>query len=384
MPVRHASRLATLAAPLLYLFVALYALSLCLSRPIHNWDMIGYIAAAKSFETSDPAALHAFTYDSLRRAVTPDEYQALTTGPFRAAVAASPDVLAEQIPFYRIRPLYNGLVYGLYRAGVDIGFATHLLAGLGVALALLLLFPAATSLLARPFLFALPPLAMIFGAFEVARLSTPDGLAYLAFVLAALLVVRRRFRGLYVLAPLCLGLRTDLILFTLPLLLLIAARERAQRRAALVAAVASVAAYVAIAVIWKAPGWATLLRFTFVSSDTHPLTAGGGVTAGQYAVILKEGLKSLLYKKPFLLYLLAAGYSLWLMLAGGGLRNALRSPSATLALAAMAFVAAHFLLFPVAWIRFFAAPQLVGALALLGLVSERMKTGPTESAGPAR
>ena len=113
MPVRHASRLATLAAPLLYLFVALYALSLCVSRPIHNWDMIGYIAAAKSFETRDPATLHAFTYDSLRRAVTPDEYQALTTGPFRAAVAASPDVLAEQIPFYRIRPLYNGLVYTL-------------------------------------------------------------------------------------------------------------------------------------------------------------------------------------------------------------------------------------------------------------------------------
>ena len=144
------------------------------------------------------------------------------------------------------------------------------------------------------------------------------------------------------------------------------------------------ATYVAIAVIWKAPGWATLLRFTFVSSDTHPLSAGGGVTVGQYAVILEEGLKSLLYKKPFLLYLLAAGYSLWLMLAGGGLRNALRSPAGTLALAAMAFVAAHFLLFPVAWIRFFAAPQLVGALALLGLVSERMKTGPTESAGPAR
>lgn len=383
MPVRNASRLATLAAPLLYLFVALYALALCVSRPIHNWDMIGYIAAVKSFETSDPATIHAFTYDSLRRSVSADEYRALTTGPFRGAVASSPEALAEQTPFYRIRPLYNGLVYLLHRAGVDIGFATHLLAGLGVALGVLLLYVAARGAVAPPLLFALPPLAMIFGAFEVARLSTPDGLAYLALVLAALLFLRRRFLALYLFAPLCLGLRTDLILFTLPLMLLIAAGARERRRGALIAAGLSVAVAVGIGLVWKAPGWSTLLHFTFVHSDLNPLSSATGVTVREYADILKEGLKSLLYKKPFLLYLIAAGYSLWLI-PPTALRSgrALASPAAVLALTGMVFAGAHFLLFPVAWIRFFAAPQLLGALALLGLVSERMQNGPTESAGP--
>ena len=71
-------RLASLLAGLPFLIVAALALYLGIQRPFHNWDMIGYIAAVKAFDSSDAGEIHAYTYQSVRKAVPAEKYRELT------------------------------------------------------------------------------------------------------------------------------------------------------------------------------------------------------------------------------------------------------------------------------------------------------------------
>ena len=108
------------AAPVLYLLIAVLALWQSASKPMHNWDMIGYVAAAKSFEESDASALHDFTYRQLRESVTHKKYTSLASGKgdlYRETISEDPAAFAEQLPFYRIRPVYTGLIYLSTRRG---------------------------------------------------------------------------------------------------------------------------------------------------------------------------------------------------------------------------------------------------------------------------
>ena len=65
------------AALALYLASAIYALWLSIAAPLHDWDAIGYIAAAESLESRDIASIHSFTYAQMRAALSADEYEFL-------------------------------------------------------------------------------------------------------------------------------------------------------------------------------------------------------------------------------------------------------------------------------------------------------------------
>jgi hypothetical protein len=67
------------------------------------------------------------------------------------------------MPFYQIRPLYTGSIYLLYKLGIDIGFATHIVSGIAVAMALVLLYIMSFSILGHPFSYAVPFFTLIFG-----------------------------------------------------------------------------------------------------------------------------------------------------------------------------------------------------------------------------
>src|SRR5579885_1267687 len=135
---------------LAFVSLAAYALVLSAVKPFHNWDTIGYIAVAESYEQPDVHALHAFTYAALQRALPPAQFEDLAQGPgagrwpaYRGTVYTDDTVFAEQLAFYRVRPAYTGLVFALYKLGVDIEFATHFVSGLAAAAGLMLLYAAA-------------------------------------------------------------------------------------------------------------------------------------------------------------------------------------------------------------------------------------------------
>ena len=128
--------------------------------------MIGYIAAAKSFEERDIESLHSFTYSQLRLSVQSETYDNLVEGDFRHTISTDSSAFKELLPFYQIRP-GTGLVYLLYKTGVNIGFATHIVSGVAVVVSIAILYLMSISFLAKPWIYSLPPLAIIFGILDV-------------------------------------------------------------------------------------------------------------------------------------------------------------------------------------------------------------------------
>ena len=56
------------------------------------------------------------------------------------AVASDPGALAQQIPFYSVKPLYPGLMHALGAVGVPLGLASVLISSVRFGLLGLLLF----------------------------------------------------------------------------------------------------------------------------------------------------------------------------------------------------------------------------------------------------
>lgn len=356
---------------LAFALCALLALYLGVMQPLHNWDMIAYVAAAKSFEERDPVALHTFTYSQVRQHVSERKFEELTQiDYYRKTVSTDPTALYEQLPFYRIRPVYNALVYAFHKFGVDIAFATHLISALSVAAALIVLSLLAAALLPTPLAATVPVLAMIYGVPELSRLSTPDGLAFLLTTIVAHAFIYARYAIVFVTLILLVATRTDFILFALPVLFAIAARERRHRVGATVTAAICLAAYLLIQAYWANPGWAKIFYFAFVQILTHPLSTTTHLTPAQYFHALLTGLQSLLGNKAFLLYCIFVGHLLVIWRRHGASllgRPGLEARMCVLAAVCTTFVALHFLAFPAMWDRFFAGAWLIGSFVTLVL-----------------
>lgn len=362
-----------LIVPLLFFSLAAYALHSSIIHPHHGWDMIAYVAAAKSFEEHDVDSLHSFTYNQVRSSTSTEHYKELVSGQFRNTISNDPTALTELLPFYHIRPLFVGLIYLLYKSGVNIVFATHLISGVSVFIAVIFLYLLSVSLLPKSLTYVIPLLAFIYGVVGLAQTSFPDGLAFLAIVLSAYLYLKKRTLLLLIFLPIILGIRTDLILFTIPLMSFILFLEKDYRQKAMLSIFLSIAVFISIGIYANNPGWTTVFHHSFVKLSTHPISNQPALTIGQYFSALSRGTGNLVNNNPFILYLVIAVYSLHLFKVGTktkSLITALNSRSTVLSLVCIFYVATHILIFPAAYLRFFSAPYLIGSLALLVMITE--------------
>lgn len=364
--------------PALFLFVLIGTLAASLTKPHLNWDLVMYIAAAKSYDEPDIAAVHAATYATLRDAVAPTVYLREVDRPpklyreYTRALHADPRAFAEQLPFYTIRPIYVGLVYLLAKCGVDIVFATYAISGVAVALALALLYFMSASLLRQPYSYAVPFLAIIYGVMDVARASTPDGLALLAIVVAAYLYLRQRVNALLGMLPLTVLIRTDLLLFVLPLLLVMLITRSGSRVRVVASALLAGGIYAGIMHLSGNAGWATIFYHALIALVHYPLSQPPVLTAQDYFSTLFYGLRNLLDDGIFVLYVLGATCgAITVRARSRSLLHALRTPAVGLMAVCLVCVIGRLVLFPVAWLRYFTGMYMVGTFALLMLFDER-------------
>ena len=378
MPLLHVA-----AATLVYAATAIYALSLSVNRPFHNWDVVAYVAAAEAFEQHDPLALHAFTYAKLRSVLPADKYEELARehpqdtsrgAVYRHAMSTDPAAFMDQLPFYQIKPAYNGLVFALYKSGIDIELATHLISGVAIAIALMIVCLLAIAKLAPPLVYLPPLLAWQFGVLELARFSTPDGLAFLTVIAAVALLLSRRLTGALIFLPLALAVRPDLILLTMPLLGIMLLAPGAQRFRILLSGLASTAIYLAITTHWKTPPWTTYF-YCYCSPGLrclHPLAETHAFSPSDYIAALARGAGALVVEPNFLLFTATLATAAWLMwrLARLKSRSVVFSPPMALIAACVAYTTCHFLVEPDEWTRFFATAYLLAALAALVLLTE--------------
>ncbi|MGA9333228.1 MAG: hypothetical protein WBV39_03020 [Rudaea sp.] len=377
-------RLHRFLAALLYFGIAAYAIAVSIRAPFHNWDAIPYIASAKAFEQPDIPALQRFTYTELRRVLPAREYEDLARekavgpgrgGPYRHAVSTDTSVFAEVLPSYRIRPLFNGLVYVFYKCGVDIELATHLVPAIGVAAGLGFLYLLAVRFLAVALVYLLPLLALVFNVMILARFSTPDGLAFCAWMLCAWLYARGLRAALLFVLPIVLAIRTDLILFSLPLYVAMLVLDRPHWRGTALSLLGSVLIHFGIIGYWHHPGWKSMFACSVVTAlrCLHPAAHPPTLTLADYLAALDRGLKILVADGNFRIYvalLAVAAWLLWMRKRANVGLGATATRAVVLIGASGFFMITRFLGLPAEWPRFFAAPYVVTAFCVAWLATD--------------
>lgn len=175
----------------LFLFIYLGSLFLiCLfafRRPSYNWDMLAYMAIVLKADHPDWNAdqVHKATYDIAREKVPSKEYGYLIHSPYREKMAKDTAAFYAQLPFYTVKPLYIGVIYLFYKAGLSLTMATVLPSILAYFFIGLLLFYWLGRYF-KPLLALISSLLIMYTTFmvSVARISTPDALSSL-WLLAA-------------------------------------------------------------------------------------------------------------------------------------------------------------------------------------------------------
>ena len=153
----------------------------------------------------------------------------------------------------------------------------------------------------------------------------------------------------------------------MPLLLLVGLTRPGRGRAAGLSAVVCGVAYVAIGAWAGNPGWATVVHHTLIEKLDYPVSASIELSVMTYAGLLGAGLLRSLGNPQFVGFV---GITVAALLATpAGRRTALRhDPYWQLVAVGWLYAIGHFVLFPVAWNRFFIAPYL-----LTGVVRDRRR-----------
>ncbi len=335
-----------------------------LADPLCNWDLAGYTACALELRGTPESSLREETYRSLEGALPPEAYADMASStPGRIARATDDASFLQHMPFYRARPVYTALLAGLTEAGLDplqASSAISTAAALATLLLLLRLVPGGSTP-GRTAAVAIGSLGA--GLVEVARHATPDALAALCAVSVAALLLRGR-RAAPAMFPLCVLVRTDLLLFVLPLCAFALARPAFPRVTTVLCAAVSIALAPLLHHLAGGYGWGTTFRCTFLEQAARPALMSGSVTPADYLAVIRSSLAAIPHAETWV-FLFAAVVVLGLSSGAPG-RASLRGPEGdarSMLMAAGLSALLHFLVFPAAWLRFFAG-QFTMALPL--------------------
>lgn len=346
----------------------------------YRFDALGYIGAALQLTGLDAAAVHAETYRQVHAAVPPALFRELTTvDAYHADVAANANHFVQQLPFYHVRPLYNGMLALLHGAGLNMVHATMLLAVVAYAAIGALLFlwlsrhlgviygPAAAWLLA-----ASAPMT------EAARAGTVDLLSAALLVGAFYaLVEHRRVRTFAGLLLLSLLARSDnIVLVAMFALYFAVAAPATLRPTRMHVASFALAAFALVAVIHATAGyhgWPVLFYHTFVTPLAAPAEAQISITPTMYwrAIDMRLG-SALTTGMPLFLALGVIAHALTRTHQASdndGMQQAQLLRGVVFVL--FANIAARIVAFPVVWDRQYIAHYLILAALMVAAAAVR-------------
>ncbi len=365
-----------------YLAIAIGMAWYAFLHPYHNWDLIPYVAVVLSYDESDPEVVHQRAYEEVRRSVPDQVYAEMTGGPYRREMEANVPYFTQQLPFYKIRPLYTGLILLGHRAGIPVvkaALASSVLPGLVICAVILVwllrYFDAAWASVLSVLV------AGATGVTEVSRLATPDALSAALLILSVFLFTGgKHARPAAALLVLSILARTDNIL---PALLVLGYFRFYESNGGtmhwldhLVSSVLCIVAYLGAAGLAGGYSWAVVFHHTFLGRIGNPAEFHSGIGTADYLRVLERGLiGGIMEDRSSFFFLLCT--VLTVMLAPRAGRRA--AGHRGLAILMMLGVAAHFVLFPSLDVRFFVANYAVICACLLGTV--RVAAGPGYDAG---
>ena len=344
--------------------------------PFPEWDALAYIGCTIALHEPNAEAMHAQVYDEARNGYSEDAVDELVNGSaFRHDVAENANHFAQQLPFYRVRPVYIRVIARLHRLGLTYVHAIQLVSAVSFALFGILVFRwAAAHVSARMAAIGSALLMVTPGAFTAARTGTPDMLSGLVVLWGTYLLVeqRRAVLGPAVLAA-AVWLRTDNIVYLGIMLLWYAWIRRPSVRFSrplsiglLAAALASV---LAINYAAHTYGWRILMQNTAEAITTPGETVPSfGLTGYLYTWI---DVVDQTRETTFLAFIFLAG----LLLLSPATPRKFRELTGVL----LAAAAARLMLFPHIEDRYFVAMYAILGIAAMATLTRAVGRGQTDN-----
>jgi hypothetical protein len=356
-------------------FTLMCCLLMGILKPFHNWDMIGYTAAAYHADGFRGKDLSDRTYSAIKDEVTPEKFAYLTQSDhYKKTVFENPSSLEQQIPFYSIRVIYVRLVQSLGRMGMAYPRATYVLAAVFSAASVVVLSVLFAKLGVT--IAALPVVVFISSFVAIARNSTPDSLACFLSLLALHGALSAGRPTVYLIAALLPAARTDFVILSVLLMCFTFSRNRSASIGVLVSAVL---VYVMINHFTGNYGWLVITNFSLVF---HPYPASMPISTDLLAYLRPYAWAAArIVEHPHgVVYALAAVLIFKVRRPGG-----LVARDYVLALVPLGFVLIHLVSFPWYQERYFAfsaASVFTWVLALMSRVnSSRMVNAGTAGMG---
>ncbi len=185
-----------------------------------NWDIAAYMGVVLGYNGIPVAEAHQQAYSIIQHQFPPDAASALLhESAYREHCFADASFYAQQLSFYRVKPLFTGSAYLLYKCGLPLWTALRIPAAIGFAGLATVLLLWLNRMLKPGFSHLVAVLLLSGYATQLARLVTPDALsAFLVLLLFYLLMVmpQRKILAWSVLFLLALC-RIDNLVLSLPL-----------------------------------------------------------------------------------------------------------------------------------------------------------------------
>lgn len=358
-PEQHKKQASSAIFAIRAAFIAISAIAVMaigLMRPYHNWDMIGYVAAAYHKDGYRGEELSQLTFNQIKTEVSASAFEELTSGEYKGVVFSSTKSLEQQIPFYSIRVAYVELIRQLSRTGISLAKSTYAISAIFAALSVLVL--SYLLIKTKVNISTLPIIIWAAGLTKLARFSTPDAIACFASLLGVAALLANSRLALIV-AALMPAIRTDFILFSL----IIAAYElhRGKKIQSLASIAAAVLLYFIINKSNNNYGWLTIFNFTLISITPYPADLVPSSEIARYIRPYAWAILDTIKNPSFPIYAWAT-YIVF--------KNRKNLPSCQpnivlFAVMPLAFVFTHLLLFPAYMHRFFVSSAALIFILLL-------------------
>lgn len=334
-------------------------------RPTWEWDLLGYLGCLEEFAGSDVEEAHRSVYAQIEGHAPAAAFEELRAKiPYREKLANDAEAFDAQLPFYRGRVVYLGLLRVLSALGVPPVRGAYLLSILaGLVLAWVVyrwLEKFWPPVVAAGLAFGALQLA---GHFNVSTLATPDMLAA-SFLIAGVWCIYelRRVKTGVVLFLLAIGTRPDHLLLVLPVLqfavlgLGVAGSNHGRLRA--VSVFLCVFVFLCCTKLVDTYSWWKVFHHTFFGYKAFPATETPSLDLIEAIGYTLRSLPKFKDWRALLFLLVWAGAATY-----GWRRARHRDATFGLASAAMLGLLAHFALLPVLWPRLMMPYWIVIAIA---------------------
>jgi hypothetical protein len=143
----------------------------------YNWDLVAYAGVVIGYDGLPVTELHRIAFETIQQQLPADVVQSLLhETPYREQCFADAGFYEAQLGFYRVKPLFTGIIFLFYKAGLPLFAAMRIPAMLGFAAMAMVLLLWLNKMLKPGWAHLVSVLLLAGYATQLARLITPDAL----------------------------------------------------------------------------------------------------------------------------------------------------------------------------------------------------------------